>query len=588
MAEADRLRLAARVPADYAGYGYAPLLADDMAAVAAIGQDVASGVLSTDAAAAATAADRVQTGLDRIAASESAAAAAAVLPALADRTVGRRINDTDLWTMLRSTTSFVHGATGLLEQVPIDTLGWEFDPVTLAPLGAAFAPARTNRLLHNRNLTNGAWRNNVNATTTQTATGADGAANAASTITAASADAFMAQYGAASTAGVHVTSVYLRRRTGSGDVRISSGQVTSGVGVGPSLLNGTFDAATGWTLGAGWSITGGQLVLTNAAGTGDVATATLNAGFTPGLAYEITYSLVSVTGAGVRPRFEGGTAANLTTRTTPGTFTEVVRPNDTNTSFRIIPQAAGVNAVIDNLTVRPYMPAPIALTSAWQRFVLSADTTAAGRTNPALGIYLAVAGDAIDVDFAQGEAGPFASSVTGPTTTTAVARAEGTISIPIRHLGSRYTYRQGTIIGDWNSQSGGFVSAADTDFFGIISLGDLSANDVMGMLINHAHNAIVFRRTVAGVLQSTASVAITPPTPGQTIRSAFSWDIGAGLMQVAARGAVGAQLSGQTLLPIITHVMPGRFSTTRPLAGCLNGLEIRPVAVFGAALAALT
>ena len=337
-----------------------------------------------------------------------------------------------------------------------------------------------------------------------------------------------------------------------------------------------------------WNITGGQLVLTNAASTADVATATLNAGFTPGLAYEITYTLVSVSGAGVRPRFEGGTAVNLTTRTTPGTYTEILRPNDTNTSFRIIPQAAGVNAVIDDVMLRPYMPAPITLTSAWQRFVLPADTTAAGRTNPALGLYLAVAGNAIEVEFAQGEAGPFASSVIGPTTTAAVTRAEGTVSIPIRHLGSRYSYRQGTIIVDWNSQSGGFVSGADTDFFGIISLGDLGANELMGLLINHAHNAVVFRRTVGGVVQSTANVAITPPTPGQTIRSAFSWDIGAGLMQVAARGAVGAQLTGQTLLPVITHVMPGRFSTTRPLSGCLNGLEIRPAAVFGALLAALT
>ena len=168
------------------------------------------------------------------------------------------------------------------------------------------------------------------------------------------------------------------------------------------------------------------------------------------------------------------------------------------------------------------------------------------------------------------------------------AHASSTVSIPTRHLGSRYTYRQGTIIVDWNSQSGGFVSSADTDFFGIISLGDLGANELMGLLINHAHNAVVFRRTVGGVVQSTANVAITPPTPGQTIRCAFSWDIGAGLMQVAARGAVGAQLTGQTLLPVITHVMPGRFSTTRPLSGCLNGLEIRPAATFGASLAGLT
>jgi hypothetical protein len=59
-------------------------------------------------------------------------------------------------------------------------------------------------------------------------------------------------------------------------------------------------------------------------------------------------------------------------------------------------------------------------------------------------------------------------------------------------------------------------------------------------------------------------------------------------MQVAAQGALGAQLTGQTGIPLVTHIMPGRFSTTRPLFGNISGFEIRPFGTFGAALAALT
>lgn len=59
MAEADRLRLAARVQADYDGYGYAPLLDDDLRAVAGVGNDVAAAAAaaSGNQAAAAASAD---------------------------------------------------------------------------------------------------------------------------------------------------------------------------------------------------------------------------------------------------------------------------------------------------------------------------------------------------------------------------------------------------------------------------------------------------------------------------------------------------------------------------------------------------
>jgi len=83
MPDADRVRLAAHVQADYDGYGYAPLLADDLRAVAGLAADVSAGAASSNAAVAAADADR-------IAAAGSAAAAAAIVSAVAD--LGTRWN----------------------------------------------------------------------------------------------------------------------------------------------------------------------------------------------------------------------------------------------------------------------------------------------------------------------------------------------------------------------------------------------------------------------------------------------------------------------------------------------------------------
>jgi hypothetical protein len=190
----------------------------------------------------------------------------------------------------------------------------------------------------------------------------------------------------------------------------------------------------------------------------------------------------------------------------------------------------------------------------------------------------------------QVEQGLFASSATLPPIGTpgASTRAQGNANVPIEQLGTRYNRRAGTVIVNWNSQPGAFTSAADTDWFGLFSLGDLGANEVMGVLVNPAHTNVEFRRIVGGVAQTAASVTQAAPAAGATTRVAFSWDIDAGLMQVAARGVVGTQLTGQASIPSITHAMPGRFSTTRPLFGRLSGLEIRPAAVFGSALASLT
>lgn len=488
MAEADRLRLAARLPGDYALFGYAPILADDMRAVAAVAGDVANALASSNASVLLADADRVQTGSDRTAAAASATLAAAIVPASADNTAGRRLNDTSQWSMVRATPAWGINSQGLLEETPVDTIRWEFDPVSLAPLGAAFAPARTNSITNPR---------------------AEGAV--------------------AGTPG-NLPTGWQARPTGAPTTEVIGATVRQGI---PGLLMRfagvpTTTGAQTWQLTASASHT-----------VGHVLCASIYVELVAG-------SLTNVGNFSVR----NNVANDAGTAFTPGALQRVSR--------------------IWTSTVSPATPG--------LRWVY-------GDTVTAVDFTLFIGAPQLEIN-APFPSAPILPPVGSPG---ASSRAQGTVDIPVRNLGSRYNRRAGVVIVDWNSQPGPFTSGADADFMTLVSLGNLSGDDVMGLLVNPAHTSFVFRRTVGGAALSTATInGVTPPAAGQTIRCAFAWDIDAGQMQVAARGVAGTQLTGQTSVPIITHIMPGRFSTTRPLSGRIAGIEIRPAAVFGASLAALT
>ena len=488
MADADRLRLAARVPADYNGFGYAPILADDMRAVAGVGTDIAAALETSNLNVGLADADRLQAGVDRAAAAASATLAAAIVPASADRTVGRRVNDAAQWPSIRATPAWGINSAGNLDEVAADSPRWDFDPLTLAPLGLAFAPARTNSITNPR---------------------AEGAV--------------------AGTPGTAPTG-WGSRPSGVPNTEVIGSTTRRGV---PGVLVRfwgvpTSTGAQTWQLTSSVAHTVGQ-VLCSSIYVELVAGTTTNLG-----------------NFGVRNNLanDGGTAFTL------GAFTRLSR--------------------LWTSTVSPATPG---LRWSYNDTVTPVDFT----------IFVGAPSLEINVPYPS-------SPILPPVGTPGVStRAQGICDIPIRNLGTRYNRRAGTIILDWNSQTGPFTSAADTDFMTLVSLGDLSVNEVMGLLINPAHGSVVFRRTVGGVSQTTAAInGVTPPAAGETIRCAFAWDIDAGLMQVAARGAVGTQLTGQTVLPIITHLMPGRYSTTRPLAGRIAGMEIRPAGFFGTSLATLT
>jgi hypothetical protein len=467
-----------------------PAVCNDTATVAGeIAADKAAtsaDAVATAADAVATAADRVQTGLDRAATALDRTATAALVPLAADRLVGRDLADTAIWPMVRATPAWGIGPTGDLVETPVDTVRWEFDPVSLAPLGVAFAPSRTNV--------------NANPRCEGAVAGTPGTRPTG--------------WGSIPSAAPSVECLGPMTRRGVPGV----GYRFSGVPTGT--------AAQVWTLNTA-AITSGQRVAVS-------VFLELLAGSTT----NCTSFLIRADGA------LSGASAPLG-------------------AFQRIGTAQVVSASSSALQLR------------WNYLdtVTPVDFT----------IFIGAPQHEINVPFVSA---PILPPVGTPGAST---RAQGTVDIPVRLLGARYNRRAGTIIVDWNSQPGAFTSAADGDFMGLVSLGDTGADEVMGMLINPAHTSVVFRRTVGGVAQTTASInGVTPPAAGQTIRCAFAWDIDAGLMQVAARGVAGTQLTGQTSIPIITHIMPGRFSTSRPLFGQIAGIEIRPAAVFGAPLAALT
>ena len=86
-------------------------------------------------------------------------------------------------------------------------------------LGLLVEEARTNLCLYSDDLTNAAWTKS-NLTTAKTATGPDGVANSATTCTATAGNATALQ-AITSGSAARVTSVWLKRRTGSGNIDLT-------------------------------------------------------------------------------------------------------------------------------------------------------------------------------------------------------------------------------------------------------------------------------------------------------------------------------------------------------------------------------
>ena len=110
--------------------------------------------------------------------------------------------------------------------------------------------------------------------------------------------------------------------------------------------NGTFDTADGWTLGTGWSISGGVATATSATSLLD------NTGyitkFPANKSLLVVFEITNYSGGSVRPIIAGGTAIAGTYRAGNGTYSELIT-NTTNRYMRM--QASGFSGAIDNVSV---------------------------------------------------------------------------------------------------------------------------------------------------------------------------------------------------------------------------------------------
>lgn len=135
-------------------------------------------------------------------------------------------------TVTRSGSRWCFDGSGNLVSISANTAAVE-------PRGLLVESARTNLVLHNRDLTQSAWTKS-NTTAAKTATGIDGVANSASTLTATATNGTVLQAVTVASAA-RTTSLYLKRRTGTGTVEITRNNGTNWTAV-TSSIN-----ATTWT-----------------------------------------------------------------------------------------------------------------------------------------------------------------------------------------------------------------------------------------------------------------------------------------------------------------------------------------------------
>lgn len=126
-------------------------------------------------------------------------------------------------TFTRSSTATFVGSNGLIQSAAINSPRFDYNPVTLAPKGLLIEEQRTNLVLNSAVFTSTVWAK-INASLT---TGIDDPAGGslATTLTATVALGTI-QQATVSTAGTYSVSIWIRRRTGTGQVSLRCGDLT--------------------------------------------------------------------------------------------------------------------------------------------------------------------------------------------------------------------------------------------------------------------------------------------------------------------------------------------------------------------------
>lgn len=132
--------------------------------------------------------------------------------------------------IIRATDATFFDSAGVLQTAASGVARFDHDPVTNASLGLFVEEQRQNIALHNRDGTDAVWSGGVNMATAKDATGIDGVANSATTLTASAANARHSQPILVGSAA-RTFSIWLRRKTGSGTILVTDDAFVSTVDV---------------------------------------------------------------------------------------------------------------------------------------------------------------------------------------------------------------------------------------------------------------------------------------------------------------------------------------------------------------------
>jgi len=129
-------------------------------------------------------------------------------------------------TFTRASSATRVNASGLVETIASGNPRFDYDPTNIGtPLGLLIEESRTNLALWSDDFTNAAWVKS-SVTAAKTATGADGVSNSASTLTATGANGTALQTITSASAS-RVTSCWIKRRTGSGNIQVTQDNGTT-------------------------------------------------------------------------------------------------------------------------------------------------------------------------------------------------------------------------------------------------------------------------------------------------------------------------------------------------------------------------
>ena len=130
-----------------------------------------------------------------------------------------------LITFTRASTRTYFDSAGVLSTAAINTPAIDYDPVTLACRGLSIWEARTNLVIRSDDLTNAYWSNLINVSVTPGVADPDGGTTAV-TLTATAASMVFGKAETATAGVIYTTSMWIRRRTGSGVISLYAGDNT--------------------------------------------------------------------------------------------------------------------------------------------------------------------------------------------------------------------------------------------------------------------------------------------------------------------------------------------------------------------------